>query len=246
MSDARRALDAHAYVDGCLSAADRDAFEVALARDFRLRARVDAWRSQNEAMQIAFGAAPRPRVAVGRPSNENKPHPLALRRATRAAPSRPPAGALAIVALLALTVWPSGGPADPRAALAERAEAALRSLARAPLDFVSGDPQDVAAWLAGRLPGLGEIPLHASGLTLLGARLVPGRAETAAMVVFEDAVGERAGLLLERDDASPDWPSLVWRSADLIAVSGASGGLDYAAVGPRASGAAALALHPPR
>jgi anti-sigma factor RsiW len=244
VSDARRALDAHAYVDGCLSAADRTSFEAAMARDARLRARVDVWRSQNEAMQIAFGGAPRPR-APARPSNENQPRPLTPRRVPAAA-SRPPTGALALLGFLALAVWPSAGPVDPRPALAERAEAALRSATGAPLDFVSGDPRAVAAWISARLPGLGDVALHAPGLTLQGVRLVPGLGETAALVVFEDALGERAGMLIERADASPDWASLVARRGDLIAVSGAARGVDYAAVGPRASGAAALAPYPPR
>ncbi len=243
MTEAGRALDAHAYVDGCLAAGDRVAFEAAMARDSRLRARVVAWRSQNEAMQVAFGGVQRPRVPAP-PSNENKPRVPVV----RATALRWPSGALALAAFGILALLPSGGPVDPRAALAERAEAALRSLARAPLDFTSSDPHAVAGWLAGRLPGLGDIPLHAPGWTLAGARLAPGLSDTAVLFVFEDAIGQRAGLLVERADAAPDWPRRIGRVGDMIAVSGVSGGLDYAAVGPRASGAAALAPadQPPR
>ena len=248
MSDAGRALDAHAYVDGCLGPVERAAFESAMARDARLRARVEIWRAQNEAMQVAFGGAARPRSPV-RPSNENQPRaPAPMRRARRAASSRAPTVVLAVIAFLALALWPAGGPPDPRAALAARAAAALRSLAGTPLDFVSGDPHAVAAWLSARLPGVGEMTLHAPGWTLSGVRLTPGLGETAALVVFENAVGERAVLWVERADASPDWPSRVERSADLIAISGVLRGLEYAAAGPRASGAAALtpAVQPPR
>jgi anti-sigma factor RsiW len=248
VSDSRRASDAHAYVDGCLSAAERAAFEEAMARDARLRARVDAWRTQNEAIQSAFGAAPRPRVAE-RPSNENKPRASALRRAAAArASSRPSKAAFAALAFVALGLWAAGGPADPRAALADRAGSSLRSVAGAPLDFTSGDPGAVTAWLAARLSGLGATLPRAPGWTLEGVRLVPGLGQTAALVVYEDALGQRAGLLLERSDATPDWPSRVERSVDFISVSGASGGLEYAAVGPRLSGAAALApkIQPPR
>ena len=241
MSDAKRALDAHAYVDGCLSAADRSIFEAAMARDSRLRARVEAWRSQNEAMQIAFGAAMRPRAPAARPSNENKPRVLTPRGAAAA---QAPAAAVALFAFLAVAFWPFGGPTDPRAALAARGEAALRASAGAPLDFASGDPHVVATWLSLHLPGLRHLSLHTPGWTLQGVRLVPGLGETAALVVFEDALGERAGLLLERTDASPEWPAKVERSVDLVKVSGVTGGVDYAAVGPHASGAAALAPHP--
>jgi anti-sigma factor RsiW len=112
VSDSRRANDAHAYVDGCLSAAERAAFEAAMARDARLRARVDAWRTQNEAIQSAFGAAPRPRIAE-RPSNENKPRASALRRAAAArATSRPPKAAIAALAFVALGLWAAGGPEE--------------------------------------------------------------------------------------------------------------------------------------
>ena len=82
MSDGFASLDAHAYVDNSLNAADRAAFEAAMRRDAELRARVDAWEAQNEAIRLAFGAAPRPRAApaLGRPSNENAP-PSPPRRA---------------------------------------------------------------------------------------------------------------------------------------------------------------------
>lgn len=240
MSDSRRALDAHAYVDGGLSAPERAAFEVAMARDSRLRARVEIWRAQNEALQVAFGAPPRVKTATARASNENKP-----RRVATPSPS-PLTGALALLGFALLALWPAGGPADPRAALVERAETALRTLAGAPLDFVSGDPNAVAIWLAARLPGLGEVSPRAPGWTLDGVRLVPGLGEAAALIVFEDALGQRAGLLVERTDAGREWPALIVRSADAIAVAGAARGVDFAAVGPHASGAAALALHPPR
>ncbi len=249
MSEGRRALDAHAYVDGCLSASERAAFEVALARDPRLRARVDAWRAQNEAMQVAFGAHVRPRAPLTRPSNENSPPP---RPAAPRLSSRPVAVALAVLAFVGFVVVPFGGSGDPRPALAARASAALRVVAArsTPLDFASDDPGAVAAWLAVHRPGLAGVKLRAPGWTLQGVRLVPGLADTAALVLFEDALGERAGLWLERNDARAEWPGAYETGADRIVVSGASGGFDFAAVGPRASGAAALApksgLQPPR
>ena len=74
MSDGAACLDAHAYVDHSLSPAERAKFEAALSRDGKLRARVEAWEAQNEAIRAAFGAAPKARQAppIGRPSNENE------------------------------------------------------------------------------------------------------------------------------------------------------------------------------
>ena len=240
MSEGRRALDAHAYVDGCLNASERAAFEAAMSRDPRLRARVDAWRAQIEAMQVAFGAPPRARPPLTRPSNENSPP---VRPAARRPRARPAAVALAVLAFVGVAAAPLGGPRDPRPALAARASAALRALSTrsAPLDFASEDPAAVANWLATHRPGLAGVKLRAPGWTLQGVRLVPGLADTAALVVFEDALGERGGLWLEPNDARADWANAYQASSDRIVVTGARGGLDFAAVGPRASAAAGLA-----
>lgn len=99
-------MDAHAYVDECLSWEDRIAFEARLRDDPELRRRVDLWQAQNNAIRAAFRAPPRTRgsFSVGRPSNENvsAPTPSAIdsRRAgvaatSRDAPAPPPRTALA-------------------------------------------------------------------------------------------------------------------------------------------------------
>jgi len=71
-------MDAHAYVDECLSREDRIAFEARLRDDLELRRRVDLWRAQNDAIRAAFRAPPRTRgpLSVGRPSNENLSAPM--------------------------------------------------------------------------------------------------------------------------------------------------------------------------
>src|SRR5436305_13247269 len=99
MSEAYAILDAHAYVDNCLSPADRLNFEAVMRRDAKLRARVEAWGAQNEALRLAFGSASRPRAnpapALGRPSNENNvapgPAPSRLPGAAQPARERTPA-----------------------------------------------------------------------------------------------------------------------------------------------------------
>src|SRR5450631_4709172 len=145
MSDGYASLDAHAYVDNSLNPADRTAFEAGLRRDAKLRARVEAWEAQNEAIRLAFGAAARPRLAPlgARPSNENnagaKPAPTRVDRPTPAFRDRPPnasaiqepskprargrAAAIGGLVFLAALAGFAGGPVDPREAFMARADA---------------------------------------------------------------------------------------------------------------------------
>jgi anti-sigma factor RsiW len=71
-------MDAHAYVDECLSREDRIAFEARLRDDAELRRRVDLWQAQNDAIRAAFRAPSRARgpISVGRASNENLSSPM--------------------------------------------------------------------------------------------------------------------------------------------------------------------------
>jgi anti-sigma factor RsiW len=260
MSDGYASLDAHAFVDNSLSAPDRAAFEAALRRNAKLRARVEAWDAQNEAIRLAFGAAPRPRhsPAIGRPSNENnakaaaartsEPRPLRGRAqiAPRLAPLRR-AGwrkpALGAVALLAAAVSFAGGPVDPRPALMRQADATLRAAAAfadTKLDFVSDDPHAVAAWLGGRFARVEPQRLAPVGWSLLGVRVTPGPGSAAALVLYEDALGGRAALMLTPTDGLPDWPPLADRTADETIVAGATQGFAYTAVGPTRSGVSEL------
>jgi anti-sigma factor RsiW len=263
MSDGFASQDAHAYVDNSLSPADRLRFEAALRRDPKLCARVDAWEAQNEAIRLAFGgAAPRPRQALplGRPSNENNaaPRPAPPRAAELQRPMRgrafnaprpqaPRRGwALLVIGALALAaglVAVAGGPVDPRAALMRRADAALRAasaVADAKLDFVSDDPRAVSAWLGGRFTRIAPNRLRPPGWTLVGVRIVPGLDSAAALVLYEDAIGGRAGLMLEPTDALPPLPPAVAREGEETLLAGLAPGYAYAAAGPRRSGVGAL------
>ena len=255
MSEGYGSPDAHAYVDNSLSPADRAAFEAAMRRDAKLRARVDAWEAQNEAVRLAFGAAPRPRPpALARPSNENgakttariselKPR-LAAEKAARPRPApRWPAAMTGALAFAAAMVAGAGGPADPRAALMAQAATALRAssaFADMRLDLVSDDPRVLSAWLSGRFARLPSERLAAPGWSLIGARIVPGVESAAALALYEDALGGRAALLLEPTDALPDLAPAASRDADETSVAGVQNGVAYAAVGPRLSGVGAL------
>ncbi len=261
MSDGYASLDAHAYVDNSLSPPDRAAFEAAMRRDNKLRARAEAWEAQNEAIRLAFGAAPRSRQALPleRPSNENtlgaKAAPASaieelrpLRGRAKDAPRVAPrprwrAAALGGVVFLAAAVSFAGGPNDPRPALMRRADATLRSAAEfadTQLDFISDDPRAVAAWLSARFAHVDAKQLSPVGWSLLGVRIVAGLNSAAALVLYEDALGDRAALILAPTDALPDLPPIGARDADETILAGAARGFGYAAVGPTRSGVAAL------
>jgi anti-sigma factor RsiW len=243
MSDGYASHDAHAYVDNSLNPADRVQFEAALRRDAKLRARVEAWEAQNEAIRLAFGVAPKTRQAppIGRPSNENEAGARAaiLREAQLAPRARmaPPAAAettpgrgarwrkaaLSGVAFVVGMAAFAGGPGDPRPALMRRADSALRAVpafADYRLDLASDDPRAVAAWLGPRFARLEPKRLSPPGWSLLGVRVVPGVASAAALVLYEDALGGRAGLLVEPTDASPDLPTILGRDADETILAG--------------------------
>jgi anti-sigma factor RsiW len=263
MRESYASLDAHAYVDDSLSATDRASFEAAMRRDAKLRARVEAWQAQNEAIRLAFGASPKPKLPVSltRHSNENALAPRnapsrAVAAPLKARPPLRPAGRLPALgaawrraglgglAFVAAAFGFAGGPPDPRAALMQRAETALRAVAplgATRLDFPSDDPVAVSAWLAPRFARLLPQRITPPGWSLLGVRIVPGWRGAAALVLFEDAAGERAGLLLEPDDALPVEPSIAADGADELEVAGVARGFAYAAVGPRRAGVAALA-----
>ena len=84
-------MDAHAYVDECLSREDRIAFEARLRDDPELRRQVDLWQAQNDAICAAFRAptCARGPLSLGRPFHENVSPPAIdfLRRAGAAATS---------------------------------------------------------------------------------------------------------------------------------------------------------------
>ncbi len=255
MSEGYAGLDAHAYVDNSLSPADRAEFEAALRRDAKLRARVEAWEAQNEAIRHAFGAGAKPRQAptIGRPSNENE---ISAKASSARDLSNPPrvettarhgqgwrkATLGGIVFVMGVSAF-AGGPGDPRPALMRRADAALRAAPAfidSRLDLTSDDPRTVAAWLGARFARLEARRLRPPGWSLLGVRIVPGVDSAAALVLYEDALGGRAGVLVEPTDALPDLPTILGRDSDETILAGAEPGFAYAVVGPTRSGVGAL------
>jgi len=76
--------EAFAYVDNCLGAADRRAFEARLREDADLRRQVALWESQNGAIRAAYGAAASARAAIDFGGNSNENFPLWMTSAIQA------------------------------------------------------------------------------------------------------------------------------------------------------------------
>ena len=196
MTDRSAAADAHAYVDNCLSAEARRAFEARLDADPALRRRVETWQAQNEAIRAAYGV---PASNVGRTAGEAPswmPSQIVSRRASlglreplsgaapgrtlapgRYARPRPRAKAspslrLGLVLALSiglLTFSGRGGPADPRGGLGEAGLSAFRAFgdnSTANFDFVPEDARALAKWLS---PRFGP-PAPEAGLEIPGWR----------------------------------------------------------------------------
>lgn len=261
MKDVFFAEDAHAYVDSCLEPLQRREFEAHLSEDADLRRRVDVWHSQNEAIRLAFGAAPKPRgaLSVGRPTNQNS----AVRGEFHGAPRRPsetqrsasgaaPKAARATkpkaeprriarwsklfsVAAVLWCLGATGGPVDARNDLMKAAASALRAFATpasAPLDISTRDPRTLTKWLATKFPTAPRLgTLEVPGWNLIGARVVPGVNRAAALILFEDERHERLGLLVEPMDAPPMTEARTRQFGGLSVVGQTGGGYGIAAVG---------------
>ena len=224
MKDRAPAVDAHAYVDNCLTPEERKAFEGRLRKDEDLRRRVDLWQAQSEAIRSAFGAPGRSPRAAGLRSSGATPssatpirgeagEPVArtlarTRTAERAAPNwtsllRRPATRAAIV-LIGVTFFPGAMAQAPRDALAETGASAFRAFSAAPaatLDFHGGAGEMAHAlgpqFLAVRLPEW-VAPL---GWTLRGAKRVPGLQGEAVLILLEGKEKRTLGVLVEPLDA---------------------------------------------
>ena len=284
MTSGSDAAETFAYVDNCLTPAERRAFEARLRDDPQLRREVALWESQNAAIRSAYGAPAATPAAIdlGRNSNENQPariavpsqdwraggpgrtgepptelKPLLTTPRSRAAPApartlrqAKPArrsfarAALAIVALTAalLFVGPLDAPSWPRDKMIAAGLAAYRAFATptalTPLEFRTGDPQALTQWLAPQFSrGVAAPELRSSAFKLIGGRIAPGTIASAAFLVYENARGNRVGLLIEPLDApSPTKPKTRKRESLSVAAWTDAGhglvaiGVDHAAV----------------
>ncbi|MBI2719703.1 MAG: anti-sigma factor [Rhizobiales bacterium] len=207
----------HAYVDGELDAADREAIEKLLASDAAARSAVDAYKRQNDALKQAFTdvlsePVPASLVAV-----------LKAPTRLRQRPWVSIAAALALVVLGGLGGWFTGrDPGGVRAeVIADNAIAAheiFTAEVRHPVEVTASERDHLQAWLSKRVGVSFKVPdLTAEGYTLLGGRLLASSDQPAAQLMYEDANKRRITIFLTANPGKSETALRVEERGPLIA-----------------------------
>jgi anti-sigma factor RsiW len=233
--EAGRLADLHAYVDDCLEADERLAFEQQMAQDPALARRAALWRAQNNAIRTAFdgegarafpisivrhqnetfGRTARSGATGARPSGEQPPRPtLSAVAETR----RPVAKilardglrpwrvwrlGLAVLSVCLAFVWAPAATVVPSKRLGEAGVAAFHAFVRLgvePVEFATSDTTEAQAWLTTQLTHPVYLPATPSALRLIGARIAPYPAASAAFLVYRSQ-DRFLGLLVQSLDA---------------------------------------------
>jgi anti-sigma factor RsiW len=222
----------HAYVDGELPPDRRAAVEAWLTRNRDDAARVEQWRAQADAIHACFGAV----------VSEPVPARLDVSRLARSARSwRAVAAASIIAAFLAGGVvgWMAHGASasapsrfDLFTAQALDAHKTYVVEVRHPVEVTGAERPHLVQWLSKRLDYELRVPdLEASGLKLVGGRLLPGPFGPAALCMYEGPTGERFTVYYARTDSSAS--ALRYRAAErFAAVYWVEHGLAYVVSGP--------------
>ncbi len=204
--------DLHAYVDGQLDAARSREVEAWLAAHPEDAAMVADWRAQNDGIRALFSNCAR--SEPGDPELLLKPEAKAMRR-PRPFPLRQMAASLVLLgagmaigqAMPSLLGRAPLSVQQTAAALPQEARSAFLIYAsdvRHPVEVGADEQEHLAAWLSKRLDHPLSIPdLSRFGYRLVGGRLVPVGGKAGAMLMYEDAGGERITVLAGRNDANP-------------------------------------------
>lgn len=224
--------DLHAYLDGQLDPAQARLVEAWLARHPEAAVQVEGWRQDMQHLRAGLadlqGLPPNPAL-----------DPRAIRRARLARQRRQWATAAAL--LLALGLGGVGGwQAREQTLLADippmqdALEAhRLFALGSVAVD-VQGDAGNLQAWLDRRFTHASRIPdLSPYGLRPVGGRLLTNEQGAAAILLFEDANGQRVSLYLRSPGVLyAEMPSGSRQDGDLEARYWSRNGYNYALVGP--------------
>jgi anti-sigma factor RsiW len=194
----------HAYVDGELPADRRDAVEAWLTGHPDDAARVAAWRTQADVIRAHYGAIASEPVAARFDIDK-------LMRSGRS--WRAIAAVAVIMAFLAGGVvgWMAHG-ASASAAAPSRFDIFTSTAldahklyvveVRHPVEVTGAERPHLVYWLSKRLDYKLLMPdLEASGLKLVGGRLLPGPFGPAAFCMYEGPSGERFTIYYARTDA---------------------------------------------
>lgn len=216
--------DLHAYADDFLSASRRQEIDDYLASRPEETARVDAWRSQNEALRKLFDPVldePVPqRLRVGDiAADGNMNSAVDADQYHWTARFGRYAAALLIALLGGAGGWMLHGASQSSATLASdhvgietplRVDALAHRAAvahavyspdvRRPVEVAADDEDALVKWLSKRIgtplhpPKLGKL-----GYELMGGRLLPGQTGPVAQFMYQDAGGQRLTLYVSTD-----------------------------------------------
>lgn len=186
--------DLHAYVDHQLGAADRQRLDAWLDDHPETRAIVTAWQRDAQQLRAAWSgnlhAAPNPAL-----------DPMTVARRVRGQRARRMAQAAVLVVAVgagAVGGWQARGPMEVRVAAAPMTDAlqAYRMFAVQgilPADYTAVGGAGVQTWLDRYFSRAQRLPdLSAAGFEPRSARLLNTDQGPAAMVVYENAAGQRA------------------------------------------------------
>ena len=194
----------HAYVDDALTPAERELVERHLQDNPADAQRVRAWEANNRSLHRLFDPV------------LEEPRPLHLRvrgPSTAARRVLPIAAALALGVALGYLARPWLAPGPPAAPLIARQAAAAYVAyspeVRHPVEVGAQDEQHLVAWLSKRLQAPLRVPvLSSEGWQLLGGRLLPPASSSdpapIALLVYENARGQRLSLLVKREPTQRD------------------------------------------
>ena len=221
----------HAYVDNELPAERRSDVEAWLSTHPDDAGRVRAWRAMAEALHARYDSV----------ADEVIPKRLEIERLTRG-PRRWIAGAIAA----SLVAFIAGGSAGWLARGATAAPSAFQSFTvdaldahrlyvvevRHPVEVPGSERAHLQQWLTKRCGWDVHAPeLAATGLKLVGGRLLPGPGGPASFLMYESASGERFTLYASR--ATTDSTQMRYTSQDSNgALYWADRGVGYVLSGP--------------
>lgn len=213
--------DLHAYADGLLAPDRRAAVEAHLADNPDAAAEVANWQAQNAALRDAFGATP-----AADAEDQALIEALGRQRPRRF-------GRLAVAAGFALFFLAGGGAGSLITAGLQRGDAiavaqllpqasktnylVYASEVRHPVEVDASQEAHLVGWLGARIGKTLAAPdLSARGYALVGGRLVPFAEKPGAMLMYENAEGDRVTVLI---GVNPDHHGTEFRFDDTDGVS---------------------------
>jgi len=206
----------HAYVDGEIAADRRRAVEAWLASHPEDAARVATWQAQADAIRVRYGGIGSEPVSARFELDKLGRGPASWRALAAAAVIAAflAGGAIGWMARGASAAAPSRFDIFTEQALDAHKVYVVE--VRHPVEVAGAERPHLVQWLSKRLDYELRLPdLEASGLKLVGGRLLPGPFGPAAFCMYEGASGERFTIYYARTD-SPQ-TAMRYRAAERFA-----------------------------